>query len=430
MSKKIWFPFITFLMFATVSLAANSKYTLVIDAGHGGRDSGAMGAVSKEKDLTLRYALAFGSIVERNCKDVKVVYTRKSDVYLTLNERAVIANRHKADLFVSVHINSIGGGRIARGYQTYTLGRSLRNGNTKGIQQNLEVSKRENAVIYMEKDGQTLKALNENSAETDIMAELVQDNNREMSVELAKYLQTSICASTGRANGGVFQDNLAVLRLSSMPGCLMELGFISTPDEEEYLNSEAATQAYAQGFLQAFLRYKNKTTGGISVPYKSADDDTNLPNIVPDTYREGAQKADSSAAARPVQVEAPQQAEPKKAAVAKAEPAKKPEKKEAPRRQKATAAPDAPVFKLQICVGSNKLKAGDSGLKGITQFECVEENGKYKYTTGSSTDYNEINRLRKQLAEKFPGAFIVAFKKGKPVDVNQAISEFLKNKKK
>jgi len=424
-------------MFAAVSWAANSKYTLVIDAGHGGHDSGAMGAVSKEKDLTLRYALAFGGIVERNCKDVKVVYTRKSDVYLTLNERAVIANRHKADLFVSVHINSIGGGRIARGYQTYTLGRSIRNGNTKGIQQNLEVSKRENAVIYMEKDGQTLKALTENSAETDIMAELVQDKNREMSVELAKYLQTSICANTGRANGGVFQDNLAVLRLSSMPGCLMELGFISTPDEEAYLNSEAATQAYAQGFLQAFLRYKNKTTGSITVPYKTAQGSANLPTIVPGDYREDAQSADSSAtmrAAEPVtrdpQPEPTPRVEPKKPAAVKSEPKKKAEKKEPQRRQRQAAPADAPVFKVQICVGSNKLKAGDSSLKGITQFECVEENGKYKYTTGSSTDYNEINRLRKQLADKFPGAFVVAFKKGKAVDVNEAIGEFLKNKKK
>ena len=172
-------------MIAVMAFAANKRFTLVLDAGHGGRDHGAPGAVSEEKDLTLKYALAFGRMVEQNCPDVRVLYTRKSDVFVPLKERAEFANRNKADLFVSVHINALEPGRIGHGYQTYTIGRSLRNGNSEGIKENLEVAKRENAVITLEKDyKQTYKGFENNSAESDIMFEVVQDKNRERSVEL------------------------------------------------------------------------------------------------------------------------------------------------------------------------------------------------------------------------------------------------------
>ncbi|MBQ6653609.1 MAG: N-acetylmuramoyl-L-alanine amidase, partial [Prevotella sp.] len=172
------------LAFCVSATAADKKFTLVVDAGHGGHDTGAPGAISVEKTLTLRVALAFGQMVERNCPDVKVIYTRKSDVYLKLHERADIANRNKADLFLSIHINSIDGGKIVRGFQTYTLGRSQRNGNTVGIAQNLEVAKRENSVIFLEKDyKQTYQGFDANSPESNIMFEFIQDNNRERSVE-------------------------------------------------------------------------------------------------------------------------------------------------------------------------------------------------------------------------------------------------------
>ena len=126
-----------------IAFAANKRFTLVIDAGHGGKDPGTCGHISKEKNLTLKYALAFGKIVEQNCPDVSVVYTRKSDMFLELWQRAEIANKKKANLFVSVHINALPGGKIARGIQTYTLGRGETTGK-KGIQENLEVAKREN----------------------------------------------------------------------------------------------------------------------------------------------------------------------------------------------------------------------------------------------------------------------------------------------
>lgn len=196
--------------------------------------------------------------MERNCPDVKVIYTRTTDRFIELWQRAEIANKNKADLFISVHINSLPAGRIARGFQTYTLG-SGRNSGTKGLLKNLEVAKRENSVILLEKDyKQTYHGFDPNSAESNIMFEIIQDKNMERSVELAKMMQKQVCASTGRQDMGVHQDNLAVLRLTSMPACLLELGFISTPDEEAFLATDEAVERYARGIYNAFVQYKNK----------------------------------------------------------------------------------------------------------------------------------------------------------------------------
>ena len=153
MYKKILFIFITLLFCVASADAQNKRFTLVIDAGHGGGDTGAIGvAKTREKDLTLKFALAFGKLVEKNCPDVKVIYTRKTDKFVELYRRAEIANNNKADLFISVHINALPKGHIARGFQTYTLGRSRRTGKKTGVLENLEVAKRENAVIFQEQN--------------------------------------------------------------------------------------------------------------------------------------------------------------------------------------------------------------------------------------------------------------------------------------
>ena len=237
------------LFFVLSADGAKKAFSVVIDAGHGGHDTGAVGKISKEKTLALRYALAFGRILEQNCPDVKVIYTRKTDRFLELWQRAEIANKAKADLFVSVHINSLPKGHVARGYQTYTLGRSRRDGNKQGYIENLEVAKRENSVILYEKDYQQhYEGFDPNSPESNILFELIQDKNMENSIQLAKFMQKNICSATGRQDQGVHQDNLAVLRLTSMPACLMELGFISTLDEEQFMNSDLALQQYTRGF--------------------------------------------------------------------------------------------------------------------------------------------------------------------------------------
>ena len=392
--------------------AGKNGFTLVIDAGHGGHDTGAVGAISKEKNLTLKFALAFGRMVEQNCPDVKVVYTRKTDKFVELYRRAEIANQAKADLFISVHINALPKGRVARGFQTYTLGTSKRTGKQTGVLQNLEVAKRENSVIFMEKDyQQTYHGYDPNSPESDIMFEFIQDKNMENSVELAKYMQRYVCQATGRQDMGAQQDNLAVLRLSSMPGALLELGFISTRDEEEFMNSARAETLYATGMFNAFLNYRKRHGGNITIPYKKieeAEPERRLAPL-PDAQVEEPQEQVAEARVEPVEVR--QVNEPKP--VAKAEP--KPVE-------------DAPVFKVQILSSSSKLKAGDARFKGLTDVDSYRDGGMYKYTVGASTDYNEIYRLRKQVAATIPEAFIIAFKGGQRVDVNAAIREF-KSKK-
>ena len=405
------------LLALTLSVdGATKRFTLVIDAGHGGHDAGAVGKISKEKTLTLRYALAFGRIVEQNCPDVQVIYTRKTDRFLELWQRAEIANKNKADLFVSVHINSLPKGHIVRGYQTYTLGTGRVSGSKKGIIENLDVAKRENAVILYEKDYQQHYAgFDPNSPESNILFELMQDKNMENSISLAKYMQQYICSSTGRADKGVHQDNLAVLRLSSMPACLLELGFISTPDEEQYLNTDKAVDRFARGFYNAFVAYKNKVAPSVKVPYKP----------LPEETKSTAKPAPAPAKPSPT----PQPAQPEKAAKPEPEKADTIAQTVQPEQPVQSENSSAPIFKVQLLAGTSKLKAGSPQLKGLTDTEYYEENGVYKYTVGASADYQEIYRLRKELLDRFPNAFIIAFKDGVKVDVNEAIREYKANKK-
>lgn len=430
MCKKSLFCTILLLVFAVVVNAANKSFTLVIDAGHGGRDDGACGAISKEKDLTLKYALAFGKLVERECPDVRVIYTRKTDVFVELKERAAIANRAKADLFMSIHINAMPGRKIARGFQTYTLGKGS-SGN--GMSTNLEVAKRENSVILLEDNyKQSYQGFDPDSPESNIMFEFVQDRNIEQSVNLAKLLQRNVCAVTGRIDGGAHQANLAVLRLSSMPGCLIELGFISTADEERFLNNPESVTLYSRGIMNAFNAYRGRYDKIVNVPYRTPDqvlEDTPAPRTKKRGKSKGDEenivlhKQDSASKVQNVAVREKNNDNNKvKPQVVKAEP------KVVKVEPKAAVAADKPVFKVQILVSSRKLKNGDPHLKGLTDYDFYQEAGYCKYTVGESANYNEIYRLRKQILDKFPEAFIIAFKNGAKMNVNEAIREFKNNR--
>ena len=400
---------------------AKKMFTLVIDAGHGGKDTGACGKQSAEKTLTLRYALAFGRIVEENCPDVRVVYTRKNDRFLELWQRAEVANSYKADLFVSVHINAMPKGRICRGYQTYTLGRSRRDGNTHGFEENLEVAKRENAVIlYEDNYQQHYEGFDPNSPESNILFELVQDKNMEKSIQLAKLMQKNICQATGRLDKGVHQDNLAVLRLTSMPACLMELGYISTPDEEQFLNSERAVRQYTRGFFNAFVAYKNKVQPGIKVPYKPLTEIKDEPaGESGATGASGANGANGASGASGANGTAGANGTSGTNGTAGESGASGAAENAPSERQKAEAG-TAPVFKVQILVSDKKLKATDRQLKGLKDATYYKEGRMYKYTVGASEDYQEIYRLRKSILNKFPEAFIIAFEGDQKVDANAA----------
>ena len=233
---------------ATPAAAESKKFTIVIDAGHGGKDPGCLGKQGgKEKNINLAVAKALGKLLEQNHKDVKVIYTRTTDVFVELNERAAIANRSKADLFVSIHTNSLPAGKVSRGAETYTLGMHR-------AADNLDVAKRENSVITLEKDyEQHYEGFDPNSAESYIIFEFMQDKNMEQSVRLARLIQQQFRAG-GRLDKGVHQAGFLVLRATSMPSCLVELGYIT--GEEAYLCSESGVSQMSQSIYKAIVNYR------------------------------------------------------------------------------------------------------------------------------------------------------------------------------
>lgn len=403
--------FINIIILCIVPLCAtavNKQFTLVIDPGHGGNDAGAMGAISKEKNINLKVALAFGRLVEENCPDVKLVYTRKTDVFIPLHERANIANRNKANLFISIHTNALPKGRISRGLETYTLGMH-RAGD------NFDVAKRENAVILYEKDyKEKYEGFNPNSSESYIMFEFLQDKNMANSVELAKFVQKRTCASAQRQNKGVKQAGFLVLRETSMPSCLIELGFISTPDEERFLNSDSGVKSLAFGIFQAFCEYRAKYDKSVTVPFKATQyDEFAATRKDKDSDARKARKTEE--APKPVPVD-----DSKTRMMDGQQPDEEP--------QKPQTDYIAPVFKVQIVASDVQLKKSSPQLKGMADVQCYQENGMYKYTVGESENPNEILRLRKTLLDKFPQAFVIAFRDGAKMNVNEAIREYKANR--
>lgn len=415
MYKKITLIWVVLWMLAMTSFAAKRNFTLVIDAGHGGHDAGARGAISMEKNVNLSVALQFGRYVEKYMPEVRVIYTRKTDKFVSLIERANIANRANADLFISVHTNALPAGKIARGFETYTLGMHR-------AKDNLDVAMRENSVISMEKDyKQTYQGFDPKSSESYIIFEFIQGKNMERSVELARMIQRKVCDNANRPDKGVHQAGFLVLRETSMPSCLIELGFITTPDEERILNNSDRVNDIAKSIYDGFAQYRNKYDKRVTVPYRplqSGDveelkEQESQHQVEPQRKNEAQKKVEVLKKTEDLKRTEPQKkAEVQKRVVAQ----KKPEPK------------DAPVFKLQIFVSDRILRKGDAHFKGETDYESFREGNLVKYTMGASSNYNEIYRLRKSLQEKFPEAFIIAFKNGQKYDVNQAIREFKQNK--
>lgn len=244
----IFAPIFVYPISAASKPAGQPAFTLVLDAGHGGKDPGALGKKGKEKQINLAVTLAVGKLVEENLKDVKVVYTRKTDIFVELDERARIANKAKADLFVSFHTNALPGKAQGRGSETYTLGMHR-------AADNLAVAKRENSVIILENDYENrYEGFDPKSSESYIIFELMQDQNMENSVRLATLVQKEF-RSAGRPDKGVHQAGFLVLRATSMPSCLIELGYITTASEETYLTSDRGVRELSRSIYQAIKKY-------------------------------------------------------------------------------------------------------------------------------------------------------------------------------
>ena len=364
--------YIALLIVATPAraMADGEPFVVVLDAGHGGKDPGAIGSSprNREKDINLGITLEVGKLLKANCPDVKLVYTRSTDVFVELGRRAEIANKAKANLFVSIHTNALPkGARAASGVQSYTL--SLRTAST-----NLEVEKRENSVIALE--GEAAKKYDYNpSPESNIMFELMQDHDMKESVAFAKLVQGEMVGTARRGNMGVMQANLAVLRLTYMPSVLLEVGYISTPAEERFLMSQSGRETMAKSIYNAIVRYKAQQTGRQSKLEKPA------PATEP--------KGDTTPATAAAPQTTPTVTTP---AAAETTPGSTPKT----------------VYKVQVLAGNVRLKANDRQFKGLP-CEMHQNGNRYTYTYGSATTMAEAQKLKKSIADKFPEAFIVTF---------------------
>lgn len=372
-------------------------FVVVIDAGHGGHDPGAIGKISKEKNINLNVALKVGNLIKKNCNDVKVIYTRSKDVFIPLARRAEIANNAKADLFISIHTNALAKNRTAKGASTWTLGLAK-------SEANLEVAKRENAVILYESDYKTRYAgFNPNSAESYIIFEFMQDKYMEQSVHLASLVQKQFRHSCRRVDRGVHQAGFLVLKASAMPSILIELGFISTPEEERYLNSDAGTNTMANGIYRAFLNYKRehelRLTGVSKTIIPAEQEEVEEAPVIAQVPKNTAKATATAPKQKPIVVE--------------------------------NATNDSEItFKIQILTSSKPLAKNDKRLKGLKGVEYYKEKGIFKYTYGASTDYNKVLRTKRTITAQFKDAFIIAFRNGEKMNVNEAIAEFKKRRNK
>ena len=367
--------FLSFCLLLTTMVVSAKDFIVVIDAGHGGKDPGAVSANGKvrEKDITLKVALLVGESIVKKHPEVKVLYTRKNDVFVGLNDRARMANKADADLFISIHVNAAEN-RSAKGAETYTLG--VEEARTE---RNLEIAKRENGVILLEDNHEkTYANFNPNSPESYIIFEYMQSEFVKESIHIAQYVQSNFANDANRLDRGVRQAGFLVLNATSMPSILVELGYISNAEEAKYLASATAQQHLSSCISKAFDRYY--------ADLKKLSDGATHP-----TVSEPTEVVEEQPASVPVVDE------------------------------------DAPVFKVQFLSSAKKLSKGNQAFKGLTPVDCYYDKGLYKYTYGASTDYNEILRLKRKVNEKFKDAFIVAFVKGERIDTKKAIAQFQKN---
>ena len=373
MLKIGWITGVLALLFLFIASPVQvMAFTVVIDPGHGGKHPGAVGSQGHEKAINLAVALKLGELISANHKDVKVIYTRKTDVFVELFERADIANRNKADLFISIHTNSIEKNKNnVQGTETFTLG-------LHKTEENLEVAMRENSVILLEDNyRQRYGGFNPTSTESYIIFEFMQNKNMEQSVEFASEIQKAFAASK-RIDRGVKQAGLLVLSSISMPGVLVELGFISNKEEEKYMRSTAGQNQLARAIYSAFKTYYQRHN--ITAAKTSSSISPTSPT------------SSSTSPISPTSSTSPTSSPPEGSPASNSE--------------------GAIIYKVQILSSDKQLPANWPRLKGY-KADWYQDGNLYKYTVGESADLKTIQTLQKNVLKDFKDAFIIRMKDGK-----------------
>lgn len=350
----------------------NAKFRVVLDAGHGGNDFGATYHGYVEKNNALNVALKVGRILE-NDPGTQVIYTRKTDVFIPLDERADIANKSKADIFVSIHCNA-NKNLAASGTETYVMG-VTRNAS------NLEVAKKENEVVTLEKDYKIkYDGYDPNSPESVIGMTVIQEEYLDQSIELAAGIQEGFEDGLGRKSRGVKQAGFLVLRKIYMPRVLIEMGFVSNKEEGAYLSSDAGQEQLAEAIAKAILDYKKEYFVPGTEEYVPID----RPNS---PEKQVIQKVDSP-----------------KVQVGNTNEAK------------------GVVFKVQISASAKKMDLTPSNFNGLNAIS-IEDDGKIiKYFYGNTNKYAEAKKLLDDAKEKgYTSAFIVAYKNGQKLSIQEAL---------
>ena len=369
----------------------DGKFVVVLDAGHGGSDAGAIGVKGKEKNINLGVVLKLGKLIEANMPDVKVAYTRKSDVFVGLKERTQFAHRNNGDLFISVHANSVAkknrNRKKLKGVSTYVLG-------TAKNSQNLEIAQRENAVITLE-DDYTAKyeGFDPNSPESYIIFETMQDAYLEESISFAALVQSEMSSVAKRHDRGVRQNGFYVLAYTGMPSVLVELDFICNPTQEKYMLSEEGQEQMALALYNAFVTYKASYDGKTDAIAAIKAAQANAANY--DEEQALAEESGNSLIAHEENEE---------------------EAIEEEKSSEATPNGGERIYKVQFMALPKKLGANSKHYKGLSPVEVYYENGYYKYTYGASKTREGIEKDFAKARKLFKDAFIIVMQDGKRVE--------------
>ncbi|HEX2396319.1 MAG TPA: N-acetylmuramoyl-L-alanine amidase [Bacteroidales bacterium] len=406
--QALFIFFYVFFLSTVIVMAqpAESGYrlkTVVIDAGHGGKDPGSLGKKTTESKVVLGIALKLGKYIEQNLKEVKVIYTRKTDEFVELHKRAEIANTNKADLFISIHANGNDNHQVT-GTETLVLG-TIRAG------ENFEVAKKENSVILLEDNYQEkYEGFDPSSPESYQSFSLVQDLYLKKSVNFAALVQEQFRDRAQRKDRSVKQQSLLVLARTAMPGVLIETGFITNPDEEKYLMSEQGQDYLASAIYRAFRDYKDVVESRSSLIAslgKHPDDDSVVSVLEASTSPVNNPENISDAAPADVTGQTNVQAEFKKEAEIVSENISKPEI----------------YFKVQIAASTRRFPLTSTLFKGEKDVKEYIVGKMYKYAVGQSKSFEEIVAYSKEVRQKFPDAFVIAIRDNEIIPLQQALKE-------